>query len=501
MRYYYKNGFYCIEGLKEAGEKLWIAAETTSGILIAADENLHVSAWNTDTGQPLSELKKSYVLKTADEEENILISRDMQAVLKIKKADDALVIHDRLILAERSGGHFASSVYRLEDSRINGAEWKEEIDGCHVSGDRHSLLKAAFAVSLMYHGRIRKALITPQKTIFSFPPNMEFKEVSGEIAAFSQGKEIGLYDFHQEKELCRFRQEDETDHFACLEEFKFGSQVWVTPHRFYKDGKTGFFWEDKASLYRFLPKKLTGPVCLIGSAADHCKCRLMNVQTAQLSHYYRTANHCSGNCILIRDINGKYGIIDQNFREILPAVYDEIDYSEKTGLYCLLKESQYGIAGADGTLLTPAVWDNIEMPSGEYFTVCMTVTKDSKKSILLPDGSLLTSPEWDAADLIAFRTVSLWKYLPSKDDIPEQQKYFSLMRTDTKETLLEGIFDSIEPLAGDCLKIQQKNKTGVFSIYEKRWLSEPELCSVTAEGNRIVVQTVCKPERREFHAE
>jgi len=225
------------------------------------------------------------------------------------------------------------------------------------------------------------------------------------------------------------------------------------------------------------------------------------VQTTQLSSYYKDASYYSGNCILVNGMDGKNGIIDQNFREIVPVVYDEIEYFKQTSFYLLKNGKQCGIAKADGTLLTPAVWDDVRMPFEEYFTVCITVVKDNKKAVLLPDGTLLTPPEWDEADLIAFRTVCLWKYLSLKNDTSEQEKYFSLMRTDTKETLLEGIFDSIEPLAGDCLKIQKEDKTGVFSIYQKCWLSEPELCSVTAEGNRIVVQTVLNHERREFHVE
>ena len=496
MNYYYKDGFYCIEGLKETEDKCYIAVDRHYGkinCLIAVDENLQVSAWNEDTGLPISELNCTRILETADKEENIIISRDMSAVLKIKKADSAFIIHDKLVLAKRSVKYFSSSVYRLDDLRMKGTKWREEIAECYVSESVHPITAGAFEVMLFHNGRARKALITPQKTIFSFPLNMKFGNVSGDIVAFSQNEEIGLYDFVQSKELCRFRKESDTEEFSCIEQFTVGQPVWVTPYRFYKDGKTGFLWEDRT--YCLFPEKRTNELSEI--------CRLINLQTAELSPiYYRTdAKNVSENRIILSDRNRKSGLIDYNFREILPVVYQEINYLKKLDLYLLKKENQYGIADADGTLLSPAVWDEIEIPSEKYYTICMTVTKDGKKSIMLPDGSLLTSLEWDDADVISFRTVCLWKHLPQQEDTQKQQKYFSVMQTESNETLLEGIFYSIELLTGGCLKVQKENLTGIFSIYENRWLSELELCSVTVEGNRVIVQTLINPERREFDAE
>ncbi len=496
MNYYYEDGFYYIE---HAGEKRWIAVEQSACHLIAVDEELHASAWDRQTGQPACMLESAAVLQTADKEESILVSKDMQAILKIKDVYYAHVIHDRLIVAERRTSYFSSSVYRLEHTRIHGAEWKEETAQCHTEDIFVMHSDSVFSAVIRQNGRIRKILITPRKTIFSFPADMEFGRSSGDIVPFSQNREIGLYDFRQEQELCRFEQKDDTEQFFCVQDadFRNGPSVWMTPYRFYKDGKVQFLWEDRTAFRASEPQKTAKFVCMIDNAENSCLCRLINLQTGKLSSYYESAKPASGTCILVSSSDKKSGIIDKDFNEILPVFYDEILYSEKHDLFLLKKENQYGIAKSDGTLLIPAVWDNIRMLC-EHFTACMAAVKNNKETVLLPDGSLLTLPEWNSAQIIGFQTVCLWKYLP-KDDTQEQQKYFALIHTDTKETLLEGVFDSIQPFAGECLKIiTAENKTGIFSICEKRWLSEPELCSADVEGDRIVVQTLVNPERKEF---
>ncbi|MBR1528013.1 MAG: WG repeat-containing protein [Oscillospiraceae bacterium] len=489
MKVYQKDDRFYIEGLQEAEQKKYLFATIysdwfqTDDIIIAVDETLHVFAWNCKTKKPITELKEGHVLKHAFDDEKIVIHRDMQTVLKIH-AETVRFLNDNTILAENGCSYFSGSVWRMKNSA-----WQEEQTQCHILSENF--------ICYMYsavNNRVCKFLITPEETIGPFSPSMEFYtgEECGSLIAFTQFNEFGLYDFRQKKEICRFTKEDDSERFtfSC----RNMSYLWHTPYRFWKNGITGFFFEDKSPAY----VDWCEGSCLCIRSED--KKRLLHTETCRLSETYSDIqekyNNFSSEWIVCSEKN-QYGIINNEFQCLLPAVYDQIHSCKHMNCYILEKNNLFGLSDMKGNVLSPVIWDSLKEHDSCY-TSCLTAEKDGKQTILRPDGSFASPLEWESAELTGFRTAVLWKY--QKTDQTEQ-KYFQLIHTESGEILLQGIFDSMKALSLSCYQVQKDDQIGIYHAEKKCWLSEMQLCSVSKENNQIIVCSVAHPERAVFPAD
>ena len=90
-------------------------------------------------------------------------------------------------------------------------------------------------------------------------------------------------------------------------------------------------------------------------------------------------------CVRIIKENGLFGIREENGMEIIPCIFEDIDYTIlKNGKYIFFVKlnDKYGVIDEDGNILAPCIYDSIDNYGKDY----TAVSKGTKTGLINPDG-------------------------------------------------------------------------------------------------------------------
>lgn len=90
-------------------------------------------------------------------------------------------------------------------------------------------------------------------------------------------------------------------------------------------------------------------------------------------------------CVRIIKENGLFGVREENGMEIIPCIFEAIDYTIlKNGKYIFFVKlnDKYGVVDEDGNILAPCIYDSIDNYGKDY----TAVSKGAKTGLINPDG-------------------------------------------------------------------------------------------------------------------
>ena len=88
--------------------------------------------------------------------------------------------------------------------------------------------------------------------------------------------------------------------------------------------------------------------------------------------------------------NSHWGFINEAGAEMIPAVYDEVNYFSE-GLAAVSKDGKYGYVNKSGKVMIPFMWDDAEA----FKNNCAVVSKGNKSGLMNKTGELLVPVEYD----------------------------------------------------------------------------------------------------------
>ena len=90
--------------------------------------------------------------------------------------------------------------------------------------------------------------------------------------------------------------------------------------------------------------------------------------------------------------NGKYGLINNNFKIVAPIQYDNVDIKRYNEVIVVENENKYGVLDKNHNLIIPIKYDNLKLISGKYFMVEL----DNKKGIVNFFDEVFVPLEYDS---------------------------------------------------------------------------------------------------------
>ncbi|MBR1555878.1 MAG: hypothetical protein IJ644_10890 [Oscillospiraceae bacterium] len=450
-------------------------------ILIVADENGSVYAWDIKTGEEITELRENILLPCAESGWGMLISKDMKAVRKVpakigKKvwfSWDISGIGGNLAVVPAREGFFGRDVYHLSK---NGTSWEEMISGFESILERNTnhLGETAYLGMTVKKGRLCQVLATLSGKVMELPASAEFRDfdVSTEQAVFQEGSYYAVYDAASGKELFR------TAEFPRHEFLETGT-LWYNAELYYYGGQLHKIQE--------YVRNRTGAAYQYGGCL---KVRnqenmyfLINVQTGRKSDCYSGIEiPCEIRNHFFVEKNGKKGLLNRNLEVIFPPEYDHIQYVHKNQTYILRKGEKFGRAGRNGNIVSPVIWDRMSAnDTGNYDSI--VVYTGEKMAFMTPDGRLVCEPFYGEAIIGINKTVMCFRKYPDKEK--QEKSSVCCINIYTKETVLEGDFDEIQGLPSGYISVHKDGLSAVFDVVKKKFVSEMALCHISEEDDTI----------------
>ncbi len=445
------------------------AVDSNENFLVTADENNNVSAWNIQTGEPVSSLEEIFLLKCAESGWSVLVSEDMKAVRRIPAERIKMMLTDagRMLVFVLSGkGLFKNDVYYLDE---NHASWEKAASGLEAL----YTISSSFIGNVVKNGRLRKVFRTISGHSLELPPSAEIKRfhrLSEQIVVLENGSYI-CYDVKNGKELFRSSQ-----HPECEE--ADGKVCWYSDEFYYYAGKIhripGYIPHRTRTGWRF------GGYLHIQDRRDSC--RLLDIRTGTVSDCYSDIVPAGQNFLVQK--NREIGLLNRNAELILPPEYDNIRYISKNDTYLLEKDGRFGRADRNGTMISLVVWDWMS-PYDKGNSDCIFLKLGNQIAFMTSKGFLSCEPFYGEAVFGVNKNVlCCWKY-PDKEKKEKPSLYcFNLY---TGETVLEGDFDDVRRLRQGCILVQKGGLSGVFDTVRKEFLSEMAFCHVSEERNNICI--------------
>ncbi len=109
--------------------------------------------------------------------------------------------------------------------------------------------------------------------------------------------------------------------------------------------------------------------------------------------------------------NGKHGLLNTYFKEIVPCIYDDITINDKSGFITLFKDGKYGLANNRGEIILECIYDEIRLADiGIHFPDdAIHVTLNGKKGRVSHTGSVITPIQYDGLMLINSQYIAVNK--------------------------------------------------------------------------------------------
>lgn len=229
-------------------------------------------------------------------------------------------------------------------------------------------------------------------------------------------------------------------------------------------------------------------------------CVFINMNNHTISKYYNASSDFPGS-ISIRFINivgqnGKYGLMDNNFKELYPTEYDckiledgKISFSDlfASDRVRLVKDGKYGFGNLEGKIIVNCIWDSLSLYDNGNSNY-MQVALDNKIGAMTQDGRITIAPEWDEV-VNGFQPdkIILLRYTDNG------RKIYGLINFMTGKTILEEEFDNVVCFSSrvQYFVTQKNGMTGLYNVKKGCYEIEPQICNI--EYNDFVF-TITKPD-------
>ena len=147
----------------------------------------------------------------------------------------------------------------------------------------------------------------------------------------------------------------------------------------------------------------------------------------------------------------KTGLLNYQYQEVLPAIYDYFGLNPYTGLIWVTSNQKTGLFDFQGKQIIPTDYEAINIKyiqQKEYFEV----VKNQKKGLYDQQGNLVVSPEYDAITLN-----------PNGNFITAKGQKQGLLNSQGQE-IIPHKYDYINQLSAEHALVFQKSKAGVYQI-------------------------------------
>lgn len=161
--------------------------------------------------------------------------------------------------------------------------------------------------------------------------------------------------------------------------------------------------------------------------------------------------------------NGKYGMLNKSFKEIVPCIYDNITVNNKSGFIELFKDGKYGLANSIGKIILECIYDEIQLYDLyiHFPDDAIHVTLNGKKGRVSHTGTVVTPIQYDGLLLINSKYIAV-----NKGD-----KY-GLIDHNNNE-ILPSIYDKIAESAYEKYIIVYNNEDGYGIVNSTRTVILP----------------------------
>ncbi len=154
--------------------------------------------------------------------------------------------------------------------------------------------------------------------------------------------------------------------------------------------------------------------------------------------------------------NNKWGFIDLNCNEVIPAVYESVSRFRENGLTVVYKNEKAGIIDLHGKVIIKTVYKKVIY---NYNKNLVTIKSDHGWGVLKISGDTIIMPNCDSISVFSFGLIG----------VLNKQKW-GLFDSTGKE-IIKPIYEDIGYLGEGLLKVQLKEKWGCINALGKQILN------------------------------
>ena len=163
-----------------------------------------------------------------------------------------------------------------------------------------------------------------------------------------------------------------------------------------------------------------------------------------ISHIYERVHY---NCDLICVFNGKWGILNENGKEIAACIYDEIADFPDGGTILVKKNRKWGHIDTNGNIITPCIYDD-----ASYFSNGIALVKSNGKwGIINMNCDEITPFIYDNA-LLSYGVIWVCK-----------NKAWGIIDVSGNE-IISCVYDEMSNIGHDLIRVKKYGKWGIINI-------------------------------------